>query len=385
MARPPGSPRDRSPRWSIEDVLDRTDLTRLLDEVAEPAASARGRRWHCPVPGHDDHHPSVSMRVDHRGHERWRCWSGDDTHRGDAVDLVQLTQRLDRSEAVDWLARRAGLSPDHPAPAIRRPRPSSPRRPTYVPLHPDVLRYTQACERILDTPAGRPVREWLAARGIGRGVAVANHVGADPGRHLLPRPKGLPFGADTNRTPRAAATFPALDQAGNVRYVQARYLDPGSTGIKYDNPALNRGSNPRITWTVPVGTPRPGLLVVTEGIPDALIAAQAGFHAAGVLGSQAPDPSVATRIATRATNDNLTVVAIADADPAGRQWADRLTTLLHDLGHDPLTLEPPVGTDLNDWSLADQTWPHAVTDALHTTRETLGAEPQAPVDPVTHV
>ena len=37
-------------RWTIEDVLARTDLARLLDEVAQPAgSSARGRRWHCPI------------------------------------------------------------------------------------------------------------------------------------------------------------------------------------------------------------------------------------------------------------------------------------------------------------------------------------------------
>jgi DNA primase len=374
MARNLRSAAERRPRWPIEDILDRTDLARLLDEVAEPAASARGRRWRCPVPGHDDRNPSVSMRVDQRGHERWRCWSGDDTHRGDAIDLVQLTQRLERGEAIDWLARRAGLSPEHPTPTARRRRPATPRQPTYVPLHPDVTRYVHACERILDTPTGRPIREWLARRGIGRDVAVANHVGADPGRHLLPRPKGLPFGAGGDRHPQPAATFPALDQAGNVRYVQARYLDPAAAGIKYDNPSLARGSNPRLTWTVPVGERRPGILIVTEGIPDALTAAQAGYHAVGILGSQAPDPTVATRIATRAANDDLTIVAIADADPAGRQWARRLTDHLHDLGHEPIALEPAVGTDLNDWSLADRSWAHTIADATRTARDAPGIE-----------
>ena len=75
-------------RWEIDDVLARTDLARLLDELAQPATHAvRGRRWHCPVPDHPDHRASVTMHTDHRGHERWRCWSGDDTHRGDAIDL----------------------------------------------------------------------------------------------------------------------------------------------------------------------------------------------------------------------------------------------------------------------------------------------------------
>src|SRR5580765_3140420 len=85
------STRDRGARWEIEDVLDRTDLAQLLDQLALPAGrlAGAGRRWHCPMTDHEDHRASVSMFRTHRGHERWRCWSGD--HRGDAIDLVMLT------------------------------------------------------------------------------------------------------------------------------------------------------------------------------------------------------------------------------------------------------------------------------------------------------
>ena len=90
---------DHQPRWSIEDILARTDLARLLDDYAVPAAhNLRNRRWHCPDPHHDDHRASVTMRTDHRGHERWRCWSGD--HRGDAIDLVMIAQGVDRRDAL---------------------------------------------------------------------------------------------------------------------------------------------------------------------------------------------------------------------------------------------------------------------------------------------
>jgi hypothetical protein len=113
--------RDERHGWRIDDVLARTDLTALLDQLAEPATHAvRGRRWHCPVPDHDDRHASVTVHTDHHGHERWRCWSGDNAHRGDAIDLVAVTQRISRADAVDWLAHRAGMIPDQPLPPIRR-------------------------------------------------------------------------------------------------------------------------------------------------------------------------------------------------------------------------------------------------------------------------
>ena len=120
-------------RWRIEDVLARTDLAALLDDVAQRGThQTRGRRWHCPLPDHDDSHPSVTMHTDHRGHERWRCWSGDDTHRGDAIDLVVATQRINRTDAIDWLAQRAGMIPDQPLPAPAQKR--RPRAPVVVPL-----------------------------------------------------------------------------------------------------------------------------------------------------------------------------------------------------------------------------------------------------------
>jgi DNA primase len=337
----------RRPRWDIDDVLARTDLARLLDEYAVPAAhNLRNRRWHCPDPHHDDRRASVTMRTDHRGHERWRCWSGD--HRGDAIDLVMTAHRVERREALEILAARAGLSPNQPLPPPIRRRP--PPQPSVVPLDPTVTQYAQACERILHTRGGQPVRQWLARRGIGPDVANANHLGADPGRQRFYRRKGLPYGAT------AAATFPALDQAGNIRYVQARYLDPAEGADKYDNPSRRLGTNPRISWTVPVGQPRPGLLVVTEGIPDALTAAQAGYTTAAILGSQNPDTTVAARLATRAERDGLHIVAVTDADPAGHQWGQHLGELLAELDHAPTLVQPPVGNDLNDWAQLDAGW-----------------------------
>lgn len=364
---------EQRPKWRIDDVLARTDLGQLLDELAVPATQQfRGRRWHCPLPDHDDQHPSVTMHTDHRGHERWRCWSGDGSHRGDAIDLVALTQRLPRGDAIDWLARRAGMIPDQPLPPIRRkPQPASPR---IVPLSPAVVEYATTCERFLWKPAGQPVREWLHSRGFGDDLLRANHVGADPGREMLYRRRGLPYGATIG------AVFPALDPAGRVRYLQTRYIDPGERP-KYDNPAASLGSNPRLAWTRTTGAPESGVLVVCEGIPDALTAADARLHSVAVLGSQAPDHSVATRIAHYAAQQRLGVVGVIDTDPAGRAWGERLTGLLAEQGVDIYIVEPPgEGLDLNSWARVEPHWaqqlgpsPSQQTAIVQSHSVTLGA------------
>lgn len=349
-------------RWSIDDILERTNLDDLLDQLAEPAASSRPRRWHCPVPGHDDHHASVSTHTDARGHQRWRCWSGDDTHRGDAIDLVAVTQGLTPRDAITWLADHVGLHRDDHTPP-RRPRPArpSPPPPTVMPLAPAVVDYVQDCARRLWTPAGRPILDWLThTRGFTPDVLHANHVGADPGRTRLPRRPGLPAG----RSP--AATFPALNPDGQIRYVQARYLQP-EKGHKYDNPASRLGTNPRLAWTQ-IPAPRPAaVLVVCEGIPDALTATQAGYPAVGILGAQTPDTAVAARLAHHAHTRHLDLVAIIDADPAGRTWGQRLAELVAE-HHQALTIvEPPAdGLDLNSWAQDDPTWHTALPAPLPT-------------------
>ena len=118
-------------RWAIDDVLDRTDLAALLDELdrTRRPTTRPGPQVALPrCPYHDDHRASVTMFRDRHGHERWRCWSGD--HRGDAIDLVIAVTGRDRADAIDWLATRAGMIPDRPLPPLARPKPSTahPRR-----------------------------------------------------------------------------------------------------------------------------------------------------------------------------------------------------------------------------------------------------------------
>lgn len=340
---------DGRPRWRIEDVLDRTNLGQLLDELAVPAGQQlRGRRWHCPLPDHDDQHPSVTIHTDHRGHERWRCWSGDASHRGDAIDLVSATQHVDRGDAVDWLAQRAGMIPDRPLPPAQRKTPPAAQR--FMPLDPIVVQYAAACERILWTSSGREVRDWLHGRGFDDNLIRANHIGADPGREMFHRRRGLPYGATTG------AVFPALDLNGRVRYLQTRYLDPGD-GPKYDNPAAALGTNPRVAWAAAAGPTDPGVLVVCEGIPDALTAAGAGLRSVAVLGSQAPDHGVATRIARDVDESGVRAVAVVDNDDAGRSWGSRLTLLLAEQGVGLDVVEPPAEfDDLNAWARINPAW-----------------------------
>ncbi len=175
---------------------------------------------------------------------------------------------------------------DEPPVITRRP----PAPVELRPLDPVVAAYSETCERILWTRTGEPVRAWLHERGFNDELLHANHVGCDPGPELLWRRRGLPHAG-------LAAVFPAFDQNDQFHYLQARYLDPVDDH-RYDNPAGRLGANPRVGFTRPVGCDRaPVVLLVVEGMPDALTAGAAGYRAAGILGAELPDTRVADRIA----------------------------------------------------------------------------------------
>ncbi|WP_051062583.1 toprim domain-containing protein [Ilumatobacter nonamiensis] len=353
-----GSTYDRRRTWRIDDVLDRTDLSVLLDELATSTnRTGSGRRWHCPLPDHDDHRASVTMYRDRRGHERWRCWSGG--HRGDAVDLVMTVMGRERADAVDWLAGRAGMTPDAPLPAVRKKRTPRQATPAIV-MDPAVANYVDACRRVIATRGGRQVREWLRGRGLTDETITANRIGADPGRSLMRRQRGLPFGAGT------AATFPIFDPNGNLAYVQSRYLDADAAGRKYDNPAASLAPNPRLGFAVSTVELRDAPLLLCEGMPDALTAAQAGFQSVGLLGAHAPDEAVAARLANHldGMGTGHGIVLVTDPDPAGRRVAETLGPLLTGLGHEPAVVTPPDDLDLNEWSRSDPDWSERLHDQI---------------------
>lgn len=336
-------------RIDRDELLARVDLEAVLDAVTPSSGSGPRRRWRCPSPSHEDVHPSVTISTDQHGVQRWRCWSGGEG--GTAIDAVMSARSMPVGDAIRWLA-------EHYTHLDILPRQPPPRhRPIGRPAA-EAGEYVERCEKLLWSGSGRRVRDWLHARGLHDDVLRANRVGADPGRRFLPRVKGLPAGWP-------AAVFPALDRNGAIAYFQARFLEPPKGRGKYDNPSRTWASNPRVAWTqMPARTARhPGVLLAAEGIPDALIAAQAGFTSVGILGSTYPDARVADEITSHTRrNDAATVAVCFDNDPSGSgaKGAARLRDLLEERSVDVRVIAPPEGLDLNDWAATDPTWTNSL-------------------------
>ncbi|HEX3315693.1 MAG TPA: CHC2 zinc finger domain-containing protein, partial [Gemmataceae bacterium] len=106
----------------------------------------------CPF--HDDH--NASFDVDPR-RQRYRCWACSKI--GDVFSFVMEHERVDFREALELLARRAGISLEK----VRK-MPSGPDRSAML----DVLRWAQEqfARNLLDDPGAEPARAYLTERGL---------------------------------------------------------------------------------------------------------------------------------------------------------------------------------------------------------------------------
>jgi 5S rRNA maturation endonuclease (ribonuclease M5) len=153
--------------------------------------------------------------------------------------------------------------------------------------------------------------------------------------------------------------LPAFGPGEDLTYVQTRYLAPG-LGPKYGNPVSRLGTNPRLSWTRTPASRRSDLLVVCEGIIDALTTATAGLQAVAVLGVTYLSSGVADAIARHA--DDREVVVAFDGDDPGRIAAQRLHDLLVARNVEVRVCDLPEGTDLNALARSDPAWVAHLTD-----------------------
>jgi hypothetical protein len=254
-----------------------------------------------------------------------------------------ISHQLDFKHAIELLAERAGIRPA--ARASAEPRRSVAVKPI-VPLpvaapNAAVEGYVAECERTLWSERGSSIRFWLAERGFSEAVLRTNRVGADLGPLDCPRVSGLPRGGP-------AAVFPVV-KSGRAVYLQVRYLE--SRNSRYANPAAALvGASPRIAEVRPAEQSRSGVVLVAEGMTDALSVAEAGYDAVALLGTGVVDERVATAISRRWRTERL-VVAF-DADHAGRQATAKLLNLFVREGAGDraafITVPDSVG-DLNAW------------------------------------
>lgn len=325
----------------VEVVSARTSLRRAS------AARFTGR---CPF--HDERTPSFSVDPVDKLYYCFGCGKG-----GDVVRFVQETENLDFAGAIEWLAERFRVALEYEetspqADAARRRR----ERLTAV-----LEQATSYFERVLwQTETGRPVREYLAGRGLGEEVAREFRLGLSRGQGLVAKARESGFAVEEIRAAGLAnqrgndyfpfrLMFPLADARGRVVGFQARRLreDDPLKGKYVNTPESELFKKGNVLYGLHLARPaiaKQDRAIVVEGNTDVIALRQAGVEAVvASMGTALTDAQL--RELGRLTKR---LYLCFDADAAGQEATLRGMELAVKQGFDVRVVALPKGQDPAD-------------------------------------
>jgi DNA primase len=272
---------------SIEAVREAADIVEIVG--AKVQLRRVGARWTARCPFHEERTPSFSVNPERKTYYCFGCQRG-----GDVFSFVRETEGLDFVEAVESLAERYRVELDYEE-GGRRDDAGRQRRERLLSLLEDAARFY---ERYLwETPAGAPVRDYLAGRRLGADVCREFRLGLSPGGSVLPRKaveKGytrdeLAAAGLANRRGNdyfgARLIFPLADARGRVVGFGARRMsDSDPIRGKYVNtPETELFGKSGLVYGLDrarAAIAREDLAIVVEGYTDVLALHQAGLRTA---------------------------------------------------------------------------------------------------------
>jgi DNA primase len=335
---------------SVDAVKAAADIV----EVVSARTSLRkvSNRYTGRCPFHEERTPSFSVDPVDKLYHCFGCGKG-----GDVVRFVQEAEGLDFVGAIEWLADRFRVtleyeetSPHQDAARRRRERLTA------------LLEQTTAYfERLLwETEPGRPVREYLAGRGLGEEIAKEFRLGLAPGSGLVQKARERGFALEEIRAAGLAnqrgndyfpfrLMFPLADARGRVVGFQARRLrdDDPLRGKYVNTPESELFKKGNVLYGLHLARPaiaKQDRAIVVEGNTDVIALRQAGVEA------------VVASMGTALTESQLRELGrltkrlylCFDADAAGQEATLRGMELAVRQGFDVRVVPLPKGQDPAD-------------------------------------
>ncbi len=337
-----------------EQVLAANDIVAVIGERI--ALKQKGRDYVGLCPFHDDHKPSMSVSPTKQIFKCWSCGTG-----GDVIKFVQLYEKVDFRNALELLAKRAGLD-------FRTGPEREASREAREALQQAMNWARDWFHRNLNSPLGREALAYADRRGISRESLESFRIGFAPdswsalfdaaGRVGVParvlHQAGLVSQARNGNTVdrfRNRLIFPIHDSLGRIIAFGGRTL--GDDPAKYLNsPETALFSKSRILYGFdrarrPIGNQRSAIVV--EGYLDAILLAQNGFdHAVATLGTAVTEAHI--KLLTPSAE---TIYLCFDGDVAGETAAERAVETSLRSGADVRVAMFPVGKDPADCLLED--------------------------------
>jgi len=271
---------------SIEQVRAAADM---VDVVSARTQLRRvGGRYVGRCPFHEERTPSFSVNAVDKLFHCFGCGKG-----GDVFGFVRETEALEFSEAVEWLAERAGVELDYEESSPQADSARRRRERLILLLEDAAIFYSR---NLWEGGAGERVRAYLAERGLTEETCRRFRLGLSPGRGQLPakaRAKGfasqeLTAAGLVNRRGNdyfaGRLVFPLADGRGRVLGFGARRLsEDDPIRAKYVNSPegelFHKASLVYGLHEARAAIAKEDRAVVVEGYTDVLALNQAGLTA----------------------------------------------------------------------------------------------------------
>ena len=317
----------------VRKVKEAADLVQLMGEYT--AVRKSGRNFSCCCPFHQERSPSCYIYVDDQHFYCFGCGA-----RGDVISLIMDKENVSFSEAVELLARRAGIQLVYEK-GGGGGLPRGERDELLAAFH----FACQFYERVLwEAPEAGEAREYLASRKLGRAVSERFRLGWAPGgERLIDAAARKGFSLDlllrldlaVNREHGPSdrfykrVTFPICDRFGNPIAISARLLPAAEKAAKEagrgvgkyvnntDTPLYHKGSSVFNLHRARTAARDAGRLIVMEGPTDVMAAEQAGYgECVAVLGT-ALTPEHAKQLGALVGGGGR-LILLLDGDRAGQ-------------------------------------------------------------------
>ncbi len=314
----------------IRQVKEANDIVQVVGSYV--ALRQAGATWKGLCPFHDDHRPSFD--VDPR-RQRYKCWSCNKY--GDVISFVQEHERITFPEALELLARRAGIPLENPG--------ASPQAQGRA-LMLETIRWAaeqfQKC--LCEDPVAEQARRYLDERGLLEETVRRFGLGFAPlaGDWLVRRARadGVGFGVleevglVARRTQgdghycrfRDRVMFPIRDALGRTVGFGGRILPTSALlprAPKYYNsaetPLFNKSEQLYGLDAAKAAAGKAGYLAVVEGYTDVLMAHQMGVPQVVATMGTALNARHVHKLRMFAPR----VVLVFDADAGGNTGVDR--------------------------------------------------------------
>ena len=316
------------PQSFIDDLLNRTDIVEVVGSRIQLKKAGKNYSARCPF--HNEKTPSFSVSPDKQFYYCFGCGAG-----GNALGFVMDHDNLDFIQAVEDLAKRAGM--DVPR---EEGRSNKPRQPTDSPLYPLLTAAADYYRQALKShPSRQAAVNYLKGRGLtgeiardfGLGFAppgwdnLFKHLGGDALQVKAMIDAGLLIeNAETGKRYdrfRDRVMFPIRDSRGRIIAFGGRVL--GDDKPKYLNspetPVFHKGQELYGLFEARKNNRDLDEIMVVEGYMDVIALAQQGLrNAVATLGTATSEEHI-----KRLFRLVPSILFCFDGDQAGRKAAWR--------------------------------------------------------------